>query len=108
VLNQSKFTAIALALILGSLPVTHLGAEDAIETAGVATGVTAGNLLFWPLKSIAVSVGLITGALSFIVSGGNAELTKQIWHDTTQGPYLITPELAKQSVGQRPELLEKK
>jgi hypothetical protein len=82
-------------------------AEDAIETTGIAIGVTAGNMWFVPIKGISTSMGIMSGALSFVLSGGNQELTKQIWRDTTQGPYLITPELAKKSIGDRPELQEK-
>jgi hypothetical protein len=51
-----------------------------------------------------VTNGLITGALSFIVTGGNLDLTKQIWQDTTEPPYLITPEVARKGIGERPEL----
>jgi hypothetical protein len=81
---------------------------DIIENAGVGVGLTAGNALFLPIKAISVSVGMVSGALSFILSGGNADLTKQIWRDTTEGPYLITPEVARKAVGERPELAEKK
>jgi|SRR5689334_20928526 hypothetical protein len=83
-------------------------AEDAIEKAGVAVGVSAGNMWFLPVKAISMTMGAISGAFSYVVSGGNAELTKQIWQDTSQGPYVITPNLARTSIGQRPELLETK
>jgi hypothetical protein len=83
-------------------------AADVIENAGVGVGLTAGNMLFLPIKAIAVGVGVFSGALSFVVTGGNADLTKQIWQDTTEGPYLITPDVARMAVGQRPELAEKK
>jgi hypothetical protein len=56
---------------------------------------------------VSVSIGALTGALSFLLTG-NADLTKQIWQDTTQGPYVITADVAKRAVGERPELLEKK
>jgi hypothetical protein len=105
---KTKLSMMALGLILSSFIPTVLHAEDAIETGGEAVGMTAGNLLFLPLKAISVSIGAVSGALSYIVTGGNADLTKQIWQDTTQGPYLITPEVAKKAVGERPELSEKK
>jgi hypothetical protein len=82
-------------------------AADVIENAGVGVGLTAGNMLFLPIKAIAVGAGLFSGALSFVLTG-NADLTKQIWQDTTEGPYVITPEVARMAVGQRPELAEKK
>ena len=63
-----------------------LRAEDAIEKAGVAVGVTAGNMWFLPIKAIVVTMGAFSGALSYVVTGGNAELTKQIWQDTPRDP----------------------
>ena len=97
-----------MGLILVALAPPTLRAEDNIEKAGVAVGVSAGNMWFLPIKAIVISVGAISGALSYVVTGGNAELTQQIWRDTTQGPYLITPELARTGIGQRPELEAKK
>jgi len=99
--------AMTLALLLTGLSPSFLRAEDALETAGIATGVTAGNMWFIPAKAVSVSIGALSGALSFLLTG-NADLTKQIWEDTFQGPYLITPDVAKQAVGERPELREKK
>jgi hypothetical protein len=106
--TKTKLSMMALGLILGSLIPSVLRAEDAIETAGEAVAMTAGNLWFLPLKAISVSIGVVSGALSYIVTGGNADLTRQIWQDTTQGPHFITPEVAKMAVGERPELSEKR
>jgi hypothetical protein len=97
-------SAIALAAVIFPL---SLRAADPIEAAGVGVGVTAGNVLFVPIKAVTVGWGLVAGGLSFILTGGNAELTKQIWSDVTDGPYLITPELARKAVGERPELERK-
>ena len=97
-----------LFLTLIGLPPASLRSEDVIETAGVGVGVTAGNLWFLPIKAIAMTVGALSGALSYVVTGGNADLTKQIWQDTSEGPYVITPEVARTSIGRRPELEDKK
>jgi len=96
------------ALFIASLSPPVLNAEEAIEIAAVDVGVTAGNLVFLPAKAISVSVGMISGALSFVLTGGNADLTRQIWRDTTEGPYFITPGLARKAIGDRPELREPK
>ena len=93
-----------LAILLAPLPVP---AEDPIETAGVGVGVTAGNVIALPMKAMSVFVGLTIGAVSFLFSGGNADLTKQIWNDVTEGPYVITPEVARTAIGERPELKKK-
>jgi hypothetical protein len=97
-----------LVLVLTCIFTAAGNAEDVIEKAGVGVGLTVGNMLFLPIKAIAVSMGALSGALSFVVTGGNADLTKQIWQDTTEGPYAITPDVARMAVGQRPELAEKK
>lgn len=106
--TKSRFARLALVMILaGSFP-TLLRADDAIEKAGVVVGVTAGNMWFIPAKAFSASMGLVFGSLSYLLTGGNAELTRQIWRDTTERPYVITPELAKIAIGERPELLERK
>ena len=100
--NQILTGVIALTLVALAPPT--LRAEDNIEKAGVAVGVSAGNMWFLPIKAIVMSVGAISGALSYLVTGGNTELTQQIWRDTMNEPYIITPELARTAVGRRPEL----
>jgi hypothetical protein len=98
----SLLAALACAMVV--LSTVPLRAEEFVEKAGVAVGVTAGNLWFVPIKAITVTIGAMSGALSYVVTGGNRELTEQIWRDTLQGPYLITPELARASIGRRPEI----
>lgn len=102
--NPSLVVAIIFMLSLCPLP---LQAADPIEAAGMGIGMTVGNALFVPVKTISVGWGLIAGGLSFILSGGNADLTAQIWRDVTEGPYLITPDVARMAVGERPELEKK-
>ena len=96
------------ALFIASLFPSVADAEEAIEIAAVDVGVTAGNLVFLPAKAISVLMGGVSGALSFVLTGGNADLTRQIWRDTTEAPYLITPQQARKAIGQRPELMETK
>ena len=106
-LKLRNLAAVILAVLLSGFFAAGSRAEDAIEKAGIAAGVTGGNLVLIPAKAVSVSMGVLTGALSLLLTG-NLDLSKQIWEDTTQGPYLITPEVAKQAVGDRPELREKK
>ena len=103
-----RFLLAALILTLVGISPASLNAEDAIEKAGVAVGVTAGNMWFLPIKAITVTVGALSGALSYVATGGNLELTRQIWQDTAEGPYLITSNVARTSIGHRPERQETK
>jgi ABC-type sugar transport system substrate-binding protein len=99
-------TAAAAVLLAASMLPSPARSEDSVEKAGVAIAVSAGNMWFVPLKAISTSMGLLSGALSFVLTG-NDDLTQQIWRDALQGPYIITPELAEKAIGERPELLEK-
>jgi hypothetical protein len=105
-LKPMKLLAATVIVSALCLSVAEANAEDAIEKAGVAVGVTLGNVLLLPIKAISVTMGVVSGAFSYMVTG-NADLTNQIWRDTSEGPYVITPELARTSVGQRPLLEEK-
>ena len=94
-------------LIITLLSPLPLFAESSQETVGIGVGLTAGNMWFLPIKAISVVMGLTGGALSYVLTGGDAELTRQMWQDTIAGPYLITPDLARKSIGERPELSQK-
>jgi hypothetical protein len=100
-----RIATITLAgLLCGAVSAAPLRAEDNVEKAGVITGVTAGNMLFVPLKAVSFSMGALSGALSFVLTGGDQEVARQVWRDTLQGPYFITPDLARKAIGERPEL----
>jgi hypothetical protein len=101
---RSFYIAVLIIAFLAVSPAL-LKAEDVIEKAGVGVGVTAGNMLFLPIKAISVSIGALSGVLSFIVTGGDTEVARQVWQDTVHGPYAITPEVARTGIGYRPEIL---
>ena len=100
------FALCLLGAILALLFPAMLRAEDSVEKAAVGVGRTVGNVIFVPVKALTVVWGAIAGAISYPLSAGNAELTHQIWRDTAEGPYVITSEVAKMAIGERPELEE--
>lgn len=100
-----RWLQIALLLILLLSPLKLL-AKDLTEETGVAIAVTAGNLWFVPIKALSVMWGLTEGAISFVFSGGDMEMTRQIWEDTTRAPYFISPDIARAGMGLKPELKE--
>jgi hypothetical protein len=103
---RTGFPLFALAMVLIGTAPSSLRAEDTIEKAGMAVGVTAGNVILLPAKAISTSMGLFFGALSFVLTGGDTEVTQQMWRYSTEGPYLITPEVARKAIGKRPYLSE--
>ncbi len=95
------------ALLLCSLltPPT-LFADGFIEEAGVGIGVVAGNLIYVPMKITTMILALPQGFFSWFLSVGNDQLAEQFLDEAMEGPYFITPELARFAIGERPELLE--
>jgi hypothetical protein len=104
---RNRWALLTFAILLVGSFTSGLRAEDGIEKAGVAVGVSAGNMIFLPAKAISTSIGLFFGALSFVLTGGNTEVTHQMWRYSTADPYLITPDLARKAIGERPELQDK-
>jgi hypothetical protein len=93
---------IVIAFLLAPSPAV-IAADELIEKAGVGVGLTAGNVLFIPVKAVSLTIGALSGALSYVVTGGDTEVSRQVWRDTTQGPYVITREIARTAIGDRPE-----
>lgn len=104
---RNRWALLTFAIVFIGSFTSGLRAEDGIEKAGVVVGVTAGNMVFIPAKAISTSIGLVFGALSFVLTGGGTEVTQQMWRYSTADPYLITPDLARKAIGERPELQEK-
>ena len=100
--SSRLLAALALATALAA-PVFAENNERPIDRTAAGVGVTFGNVVFVPFKAISAVWGLGMGGLSFILSGGDTELTRQSWRDITEEPYVITEEFARQSVGTRPE-----
>lgn len=90
--------------LIAILSPPYLHAEDAIKKAGVATGVTVGNTIFVPLKVLLLGFAAPVAVVSWLGSLGDTQQVKEIWKNTTEGPYFISPDQARKAIGQRPDL----
>ncbi len=90
--------------LIAILSPTYLHAEEAIEKAGVALGVTVGNMIFVPLKVVLVGFAAPVAVISWLGSLGDTQQVKEIWTNTTKMPYFISPEAARKAIGERPDL----
>ena len=104
-LSKVKFIFAALLLCVLLSPST-LFADDFFEKAGVGVGVIVGNLIYVPVKVTTMIFAVPQGVFSWLLTGGNDQLTKQILEDNLEGPYFISPELAEFAVGERPDLID--
>ncbi|MFQ5541829.1 MAG: hypothetical protein ACE5E2_03290 [Candidatus Binatia bacterium] len=101
--SKVKFLFVAL-LLCALLSPPSLSADDLVENAGVGIGVTAGNLIYVPFKVTIMVLAVPQAAFSWLLSGGNDQLTKQFLEDTLDEPYFISTELARFAVGESPDL----
>ena len=90
--------------LIAILTPTYLHAEGWIDKAGVATGVTVGNMVFVPLKVALVGFAAPVAVISWLGSLGDTQQVKEIWKNTTERPYFISPEKARKAIGERPDL----
>ena len=90
--------------VIALLSPTYLHAGEAVEKAGVATGVTVGNLVFVPVKLSLMAFAAPVAVISWLGSFGDTQQVKAIWKGTTEKPYFISREAARKAIGERPDL----
>jgi len=90
--------------LIALLSPTYLHAGEAVEKAGVATGVTIGNLVFVPVKLSLMAFAAPVAVISWLGSLGDTEQVKAIWKDTTEKPFFISRVAARKAIGERPDL----
>jgi len=100
---------VVLTLVLSALLLSPLGAEESdgwvpdrdrvIDNAGVAYGVTFGNLIYPGFKAATMILAAPQAGLAWLLSLGDIEQARTIWRAQTEGPYYIGPEQARKSLG---------
>jgi hypothetical protein len=80
---------IVAALVLGR-PVAGRAASPAGE-AGLALLAATTNLGYLPVKTAMAGVGLLVGAVTGILTGGDTRAAYAIWVPTASGTYLVRP-----------------
>ncbi len=58
---------------------------------GYGLGSILASLLYSPLKVTYAGLGLITGGLGFVLSGGRKDVINNIVYPALQGDYVVTP-----------------
>ena len=105
--KRRKILSLALALSLTlSLPIlsaaqslsqpepapAELDAEQqAGQDFGWGVGSVLASVLYSPFKLTYAGLGLITGGLGFVLSGGRPDVANNIIYPAIQGDYVITP-----------------
>jgi hypothetical protein len=65
------------------------------EEVGYGVGSALANVVYIPAKVVYAGLGLLTGGLGFLLSGGNAEVANNIIYPSIRGHYVVTPSQLK-------------
>jgi hypothetical protein len=59
--------------------------------AGYGIGSVFANIFYMPAKVTYAGLGLVTGGLGYVLSGGNTEVANRIIYPAVGGHYVVTP-----------------
>ena len=105
--TQLKGIALGLFVAMAASPVyaqstapapTNEPAEQSVtEEAGYGVGSALANVFYIPAKVTYAGLGLITGGLGFVLSGGRSDVANNIIYPAVRGNYVVTPNHLKGS-----------
>jgi len=61
------------------------------EEAGYGLGSALANVFYMPAKVAYAGLGLLTGGLGYVLSGGRADVANNIIYPAVHGNYVVTP-----------------
>ena len=65
--------------------------EGVGEEAGYGLGAALANVFYIPAKVTYAGLGLLTGGLGYVLSGGRADVANNIIYPAVRGNYVVTP-----------------
>lgn len=97
-MSKFKFLVIVSFFLLLSLAGENKAmAESAWKEAGLGVASVVGSAIYSPVKIQYAALGAMTGAVAWVVTGGNTELARKIWEPALSGDYVITPQMLRGS-----------
>jgi hypothetical protein len=70
----------------GSQPAEPVGQE-----AGYGVGAALASIFYIPAKVTYAGLGLLTGGLGYLITGGRADVANNIIYPAVRGDYVVTP-----------------
>ncbi len=71
---------------------SNQAAEEPVgEEAGYGVGAALASVFYIPAKVTYAGLGLITGGLGYVLSGGRADVANNIIYPAVRGNYVVTP-----------------
>src|SRR5574341_1444238 len=66
-------------------------AEPVGQEAGYGVGAALASVFYIPAKVTYAALGLLTGGLGYVLSGGRADVANNIIYPAVRGNYVVTP-----------------
>lgn len=90
----ASFVAVTAAPLYGQTAdkSNQAAAEEPVgEEAGYGVGAAIASVFYIPVKVTYAALGLLTGGLGYVVSGGRADVANNIIYPAVRGNYVVTP-----------------
>jgi hypothetical protein len=72
-------------------PETPAAQEPVSEELGYGVGAALASIFYIPAKVTYAGLGLLTGGLGYVFSGGRADVANNIIYPAVKGNYVVTP-----------------
>ena len=72
-------------------PNTQAAEQPVGEEAGYGVGAALASVFYIPVKVTYAGLGLLTGGLGYLLSGGKADVANNIIYPAVRGNYVVTP-----------------
>jgi len=70
---------------------TNGSTKETARELGLGMGSVLASVVYSPLKVTYAGLGLLTGGIGYVVSGGRSDVAKSIINPAVRGNYVITP-----------------
>jgi hypothetical protein len=87
----SLVTVMASPLYGQTAPDTPAADQPVGEEAGYGVGAALASVFYIPAKVTYAGLGLLTGGLGYLLSGGRADVANNIIYPAVRGNYVVTP-----------------
>ena len=88
----SLVTVMATPLYAQTAAPSEQAAEQPVgEEAGYGVGAALASVFYIPAKVTYAGLGLLTGGLGYVLSGGRADVANNIIYPAVRGNYVVTP-----------------
>jgi hypothetical protein len=78
-----------------STPSTQAAQEPLYEEIGYGVGAALASIFYIPAKVTYAGLGLLTGGLGYVFSGGRSDAANSIIYPAVKGHYVVTPSQLK-------------